>query len=508
MVRKDALPMKRTLLDSKRSVISLWGYAALVASPFLLLLIVSLAMGQNAFAVYPVWGDELDFWRGLYSWNEMGMRTGYYGMLENIAPVGTLGISGVGPLLIYGWFVKLFGLTNYTIVLCNAVWASLAALVFCAMRRPRPAVSFTLAAFMLCYAPMVLYCVTSMTECFNYALMLLYLTFLLAYQEKRKPWALALCCLTVIFGCLYRPMYAVLFLPIILFFSRYRFGMRMVGSGLLALVLAMACAYVAQLSAAPDAQGYVYHLLRAPDALTFVRMLLSHTKANLTDYFTRATHSTMQSAFRYLYCGVTLLCLAGAFLRLERSEGRFQIKTGYHGPIFSCFCLLAAAFGFTMLFYRVNDWQDFRRLAPFLFLVIAYLIARHRFVIPCATLAACALTLALLIARPEGVFVDEGRFTMPEAPESLPEVIAALSYDDQAENPFDNTIRTDIMSYSLAEALHPGLGVQSGWMTTETTGKSRWILTDQLKCPLSDYENVLDTGDYKLYRRISPLKEE
>lgn len=500
--------MERTLSSSKRGALSLLGYAAMVASPFLLLLIVSLAMGQNVFSVYPVWGDELDFWRGLHSWNEMGLHTGYYGMLENIAPVGTLGISGVGPLLIYGWFVKLFGMTNATIVLCNAVWVSLAALVFCAVRRPRPAVSFTLAFFMLCYAPMVLYCATSMTECFNYALMLLYLTFLLAYQEQRKPWMLALCCLTVIFGCLYRPIYALLFLPIILFFSRYRFGVRMVSSGLLALLLASACAYAAQLCAAPDAQGYVYHLLRAPDAQTFLHMLLSHTKANLADYFTRPTHSAMQTAFRYFYCGTTLLCLAGAFLRVGRREGRPVLKAGYHGPLFSCFCLLAAAFASTMLFYRVNDWQDFRRLAPFLFLVIAYLIARERFVIPCATLAACVVTLALLIARPEGVFADAGRFTPPETPESLPEVIAAIAYDPESEDPFENTIRTDVMSYALAEGLHPGLGIQSGWMSAETIGKSRWILTDQLKCPLNDYENVLDTGDYKLYRRLSSQREE
>lgn len=500
--------MEQTLFQSKRDALSVLGWAALVASPFLLLLILSLVLGQNAFDLYPVWGDELAFWRELYSWNEMGFRTGYYGMLENIAPVGTLGISGIGPLLIYGWFVKLFGMTNYTIMLCNAVWASLTALVFCVIRRPRPAVSFTLAAFMLCYAPMVLYCVTSMTECFNYALMLLYLAFLLAYQEKRKPWLLALCCATVVFGCLYRPMYALLFLPVILFFCRYRFGARMLGSGLAALLLAAACAYIAQLSAAPDAQGYVYHLLRAPDVQTFVRMLLSHTKANLSDYFIRAAHSAMQIAFRYLYCGTTLLCLAGSFLSVERSGGRLRLKAGYHGPIFSCFCLLAAAFAFTMLFYRVNDWQDFRRLAPFLFLVTAYLIARHRFLIPRVTLAICLATLVLLIARPEGAFVDSGRFSAPEAPESLPEVLAAIPYDAQAANPFDNTIRTDVMSYSLARGLHPGLGIQSGWMTTENTGKSRWILTDQLKCPLNDYENVLDTGDYKLYRRITPLKEE
>ena len=52
------------------------------------------------------------------------------------------------------------------------------------------------------------------------------------------------------------------------------------------------------------------------------------------------------------------------------------------------------------------------------------------------------------------------------------------------------------------QELHPGLGLQYGWFVTETTGQSRWILTDRLKCPVTDYESVLDTGSYKLYRKI------
>lgn len=499
----DALPR------SNGRALRLSGYAALIASPFLLLAILSLVMGQNALEAYPVWLDELGFWRSLYSWDAMGMHTGYYGTLEDIAPLGTLGVSGLGPILIYGWFVKLFGLAHNTIVLCNAMWISLAALVFCAVRRPRPAVSFSLAGLILCYAPLVLYCLTSMTECFNYALMLLYLTFLLAYQERRKPWALLLCCVTVVFGSLYRPMYAVLFLPIILFFSRYRPGLRMLFSTLLAAALAVACGHLAQLSAAPNAQGFVYHLLRASDLLTAVRMLLSHVKTNLMDYFARSTQSLMQDAFRYLYCGLALICLLSSFLRVRRTdEGRFRVALGYSGPMMSCLLLLVASFAFTVLFYETYDWQDFRLLAPFLFLVIAYLIARHHFVIPAVTLSACIVTLALLIAHPEGAFVDENRFLSPEAPESLPEITCAIPFDAEASDPFDNTIRIDVMSYPLMEGLHPGLGLQYGWFTTETIGKSRWILTDQLKCAVNGYENVLNTGDYKLYRKIDSLKEE
>lgn len=492
---KDAL--KRTASRADKI-----GWGVLIASPFLLLAILSIVMKQNALSAYPVWLDELCYWRTLHSWNEMGFQTGYYGMLEQAAPIGVMGTSGIGPILIYGWFVKLFGMSNHTILVANAVWCAIAAAVFCAMRKPRLRISLMLSGMMVGFAPIVLYALTSMTHCFDYALVLLYITFLLGYQEKRKVWMLVLCVLTIVLGSLYMPMYCILFLPLWLLFCRYRFGWRMVLFAIPALVISLICCYIGMQTAAPHAQGFIYHLLRAPDFGTFIRMILSHSKSNLIDFFIRPTQSPMQDAFRCLYCGVTALCLLATFMMTVRKDGKTKLQFGYRGPMLSCFVLLVAAFGFTILLYEANDWQDFRRLAPYLFLVVAYMLARHRTTIPSVTLAACAVVLCLLIARPEGAFLDESRFTVPEAPESLPEIVASIDYEEGAEDPFRNTIRADVASYPLLKELDPGMGIQFGWFSTETTGKSRWILTDQLKCPVSGYENVLDTGDYKLYRHI------
>jgi len=484
------------------------GYAILICSPFLLLLILSLILGENALDAHPVWLDELCYWRTLYSWDEMGFATGYYGMHEQAAAIGTMGIDGIGPILMYGWFVKLFGLSHNTIMLANAVWCAAAAAIFCAMRKPRLHVSLLLSGMMMGYAPIVLYTLTSMTQCFHYALVLLYITFLLGYQEKRKIWMLIACVCVIVLGALCRPMYCLLFLPLWLLFCRYRFSWKMFLFALPALAISLVCCYIAVQTAAPSAQGFIYHLLRAPDASTFVQMLLSHTKANLYDFFVRLNLSPMQNAFRYLYCGVTVLCLIASFVRTQLINRKWTLQLGYRGPMMSCFLLLLAAFSFTMMLYEANDWADFRRLAPYLWLVIAYMIARHRFTIPTATLAACALTLCMLIARSEGVFVEENRFISPEAAESLPEIVSVIEYDTTADDPYRNTIRIDVSGYRLMEELHPGMGLQYGWFTTETTGKSRWILTDKLKCPVTGYENVLDTGDYKLYKQIESTKED
>lgn len=504
MILKVVNALQRTIQRSDRI-----GWAVLILSPVFLLLVLSLLMGFSLKNVYPVWQDELGFWRTLYSWNEYGFSTGYYGMHEETAALGTMGISGIGPILIYGAFVKLFGLSHNTILLANAAWCTLAAAVFCAMRKPRLSVALMFAAGMTIYAPLVLYCLTSMTHWFDYALVFLFVTFLLEYQEKRRSWMLLACVLTTMLGVLYIPMYCVLFIPVVMIFCRYQFGWRMILASLTALLLSAVCCYFGMQTAAPSSQGFIYHLLRAPDFATFVQMLLSHAKSNLTEYFTRTGGSMMQISFRVMYFGMMALCLAAAFWRTaRRSDRRWTMLFGFRPPMLSCFLVLFAAFGFTILLYDVGDWRDYRRLAPYLWLVIAFLINRRRFVLPTISLSACALILLLLIARPEGAFLDENRFREPDSPEALVEVSAALTYDESAEDPFANTIRTDVYSYPLMEVIHPGMGLQYGWFTTETTGKSRWILTDRLKCPVSGYENVLDAEDFKLYRLIEPSKEE
>lgn len=495
--------MQQTLPTTERLTLKRIGWVLFILSPFLLLAILSMVMGNSALNAYPVWEDELCFWRTLYSWDEAGMATGYNGMHDQIAPIGTMGTSGIGPLLLYGWFVKVFGLSHHTIMLANAAWCSIAAAVFCALRKPRFSVSLLMTGMMMAYAPIVLYALTSMTQWFNYALVLLYITFLLGYQERRKVWLLVLCVLTIILGALYRPMYCLLFLPLMLLFCRYQFNLRMLGFGVFGIAVSLLCCYLAMQTAAPSASGFVYHFFRADSLHTAWRMLLSHTKSNLIDYFIRAHGSPMQDAFRVLYCTITALCLISSFVRTDKDEnGRLCLRTGYRGPIMSCFLLLAAAFGFTMLFYEANDWADLRQLAPYLWLVSAYLIARHRRVIPLATLVGCAVSLVLLVGQPEAVFTDTARFTVPQASEHLAAVTDTVRFDDTVEDPFDNTVRLDVYNYELLKQLDPALGLQYGWFTTDTVGKTRWVITDKLKCPITGYESVLDTPDYKVYRHI------
>lgn len=109
----------------------------------------------------------------------------------------------------------------------------------------------------------------------------------------------------------------------------------------------------------------------------------------------------MENAFHWVYCVMTLLCLALAFVRPVRGENRHvRLKTGLDWEMLCAFLLLAAMFGIIAMLYETNDWSDFRTLSPFLWLAIAYLVIRGRYIVPAAGAAAMAVMLAMLAVLP------------------------------------------------------------------------------------------------------------
>jgi len=103
-----------------------WGM--LVLTPFLGVGLLSLILGKNGFAAVPVWSDELDYWRSVYSWIHYGMHTGYIGIGELTPEIGVLSVHGPGPIVLYAWFARLFGWGYSAIVMANAVWMSAGAI--------------------------------------------------------------------------------------------------------------------------------------------------------------------------------------------------------------------------------------------------------------------------------------------------------------------------------------------------------------------------------------------
>ncbi len=501
--------MQQTTLQRKPTInpVRWLSWTLMTAAPFLLMGLLCLFTGYNVWNSWPVWSNELDCYRVLQNFGIAG--AGYSGMYEVIPPVGSQSVLGIAPLFFYGGFVKLFGLSRQSIMLCNCLWLSIGSLVFCAVRRPKASSALFLTLLTVCYTPLVLYLSTSMPEAANYGLLMLYATFLLQYDETRSGWSLALALIFGLLACLYRIQYVLLFLPLAWQFGGRRFGLKTWLALLVTVILAVFCAIVAIWFTAPTIQSFHYHLVNADSLETAVQLLLSHTKSNVMDYFALGKTDPVQAGFRLVYLLSILVCLFGAFVHTEKQQnGRgLRLRFGLNTPFLVVTLWLLGSLGIIMLLYETSDWWDFRMLAPVLWLTALCLFMTGRRIAPLTMLGSClALMVVLALNGPIGCFADPYRYTEPPRNEALAQAMEVISFEegngDENTDPFRNTVRTDLNdSWQLAQ-LEPGLGLETGWFIEDSIGRSRWLLTDMLKVPLEGYKPVFKTDGMAVYRRI------
>ncbi|MBE5794330.1 MAG: hypothetical protein E7323_06580 [Clostridiales bacterium] len=491
-------------VNEKRRITPLqwFSWALMVTAPFLLMGLMSLFTGRNMWNSWPVWSNELDCYWVLQN---MGVKgAGYNGMYEVIPPVGNQSVLGIAPLIFYGWFVQLFGLSRVTIMLGNCLWMSAGALVFCLVRKPKAQSALMMTLMTLTYAPLALYLGTSMPEAVNYGLLTFYATFLLHYDETRKPWAMWLAVGFALLACLYRIQYVLLFLPLAWQFGGRRFGLKTWIALAVCVILAFICAIVAIWFTAPSIQSFPYHFVHADSLEIAIQQLLSHTKANVMDYFALRGPDRIEQVFRLIYLASILVCLLGTFVHTCREPGKkMRLETGMNTPFLVVSVWLLGSLGIIMLLYETNDWWDFRMLAPVLWLTALCLLMSDRRIAPlCIFFGSLLLTLTLILHEPVGCFADPYRFTEPPKSDALAQAMEVITFDPEAADPFDNTIRTDLRETWQMTDREDGLGFETGWFIEDSVGKSRWILTDMLKVPLEGYKPVFKTEGMAVYQRI------
>ena len=490
-------------------------WAFLVASPFLLMGALSLAIGHNVLAGLPTWTDELDYWRAVFSWLHVGPAAGYSGIGELHAPVGSLGVHGLTPILLYAGPAMLLGWSYSSIVLFNGLWISLGALTFCLLVKPKASVAAAIGLSLMIYAPVVLYVSTSMTELANYGLLLFYLAFItrLTVVRRRaaaqgKPfagavWAL-LAALTLLVCMLYRITYAGLLIPLVLAACDFRFSVKTLVGFVLAALFSVGVYFLSSRLTSPFPSGFLYNFLRTGSLGLSVKMFLSHAKANLIDYFLRPSNNLMESLQRILYCAAMGLTLVGSFLGFVRENSRLRLRVRVSGASLLACLMLLIPFSLVVCFYETNDWSDYRTLAPFLWLVFAAAAVRGQRILPATFLAASALTLAvLLVIPPVGVFGDTYRYKEPVISQERRAVLSAVTYDPGAADPFENTVRTDVFDLPTVALLDPGMGIQTGFFTADTVIRSHWVVTDYFKVALEGYEPVLKNEAGRTYRLMA-----
>ena len=121
-----------SLSKGKDGYLRLLAALFLVASPLIIMLMLSLLSGHNMFLSKPVFNDELDYWRLMYSISCQGFDFGSTEHLVGyVAPIGPLGSHGLSPVAAWLWYVLLFPMSDSALVIAGVIMLSAAFALLC-----------------------------------------------------------------------------------------------------------------------------------------------------------------------------------------------------------------------------------------------------------------------------------------------------------------------------------------------------------------------------------------
>ena len=344
-----------------------------IASPLLIMLILSALAGQNMFLAKPYLNDEVDYWRVMYSVKECGLNFGPTGGLPGRnAPIGPLESHGLGPLAAWLWYALCFPFTESALVIASFALLTLSLLLFCLIVKPSAGQAVLMGVFTLLFPPLVRYINLSMMEIPCYASVIVYTAVLYRYEKSLSlPW-LVLLLICGLYCALLRLSNVVLFFPAILIFCGKRWSWRLplcltvyalgvlLLNSFVNLFIAPYPDFVSSLSACPSWKEVV---------LTLLRNLLGNLRNMLNPF---SDHSLPQAMARYHYLALALFFLAASFLKAGPSGLRLTWRWDYVGML----GVAAGCLALVLVLYDVFDWRDYRTLAPIAFMLCLWLLLR------------------------------------------------------------------------------------------------------------------------------------
>lgn len=410
--------------SSKAQYLRWAAWILLIVSPALTLGALSLASGHDCFSGLPLWSDEVDYWREMFSFvDAQDHAFGFYGFLGFPADVGEWGCHGIAPLLVYGLPGMLVGWHVASIVLVNMACCMAAFAIFIALVRPSATCSLIAAALWLLYPPIFSYAPTSMMELPQYAGVIIFTGLLLRYREgHERVVAFALFAWVFLYAGI-RVSNIVFFIPVVLFVSRFKVGRALFGAALAALLLSGAAWELFGAFNAGYPDGFMASLSQEGSLTNKGLMLLANVKGNLVNWLS-FDEGVKQASQRYAYLAAMALLVAGIIAGRARpaAAGADGHQSHSEGELLASLLVLVAAFAIVVCAYDVYDWRDYRTLAPVLWSQLLFFAIRGG---KAALSSSGAIVGALLIASlptlgMTAAFEDERYGSIPAAPAGFP----------------------------------------------------------------------------------------
>lgn len=341
-----------------------------IFSPIIILLFHSVLTKRNDFFSLPLWSDEVNYWRELYSFDEnlFSMKGPIFFGLP--AKIGGFSTHGLAPLFAWGWYAILFKWNLNSIIIANSIMITFSFALFYFLVRPDYLKCVLLSMLTLFFAPLFCYIHSSMMEIPCYAAIISYIAFFIFYTRKPSKIRFVLLILSCFYVANLRIPYAILFIPAIFVFSDGRINLKFLIAGF-AFVFFTLLLYKVQ---GFFTSGYPFGLAAKLNAASSynekIHLLIRNFYSNFKNLFSLKSEDFVQVSQRYFYFVVMLVLFMQAVRENNGKKVLYLISSVYFQLLLLLLLLLSA----NCLLYDVFDWRDYRTMSPFLFGVLFFLI--------------------------------------------------------------------------------------------------------------------------------------
>lgn len=478
--------------------------------------------GGHFWDLTPIWSDEIFYWHQAKTFAATGFNNGYYTVSEIPAPLFSRYYAW-GPFiaLFYG-IPAFFGWHLASITLINLGLLTIALAVWVSVLRPSILQSLAAILLMALFTPFIIYSSSSLLPVLQQAIAVsLSVGFfvLLRPSPPSRPLIIALLVIISV-AALIRVTWALLFIPALVLAVRHRSLWVMARMALFGAVLMIAYVFVFDWLSAPFPN--LSTGIETPQ-LYFARLttMFKALQRNLTQL---TQGNELEVHLRWQYVALTAAMIVwGLFLaswRIWRGRQANQNNSKINRAAFTHTLheiilygyLLLSVLALVMLLYELQQWRDYRQLAPILLLCGLLLIAYKRWwvIVPLIISFAMVLPPALTVYDLwTGWHLDSAKRAEYDTWQTPLE--AAMPYDPQADawcNTVLHSVNYLFGPTSVLLAVDAGIGLSSPLFDDTPTPpfKSGYLLfIDDMAAEFQtriNMQHVLDVPQGAIYRNL------
>jgi len=408
-----------------------------------------------------MWNDELAYWHEINTFKEFGFKGGYYSIQEFVAPSTFFRYAVHGPAYaaFMGTLTRVFGWYQHSPPFYNLIFVSLGLLLFLLITKPNiPQKVFLLLAMVLCYS--ILYHLpSSLQESFHHLLAFIIGAVLIRLSTTKGPsiWLVVLGFLAISCGALLRVHWAIVFFPLIYLLKIKKDWKWFFLSLLIALPIVGLFVFIQSRWMSSSTTPFLYQLSNTDQltlrnlAVTFIKQVIG----NIKDYL-------------LLEYKINLIAIVQRYLILFLSFGMFYLVLKKRNQfIIPLFILVSEVLLF--LFFNDISGTDFRHFAPYVIITILFFVTNIDFKDVKTILVLFLIFSALAWPRFQQIYLEyhEDHFnhdpSLRDARMSLSPALASLDYDENAIDPWCNSLITDIRWDPTLLSIPAGIGVNYIW---------------------------------------------